>query len=94
MNWIRVSAGLKNFHMTALLVFADGYGDTDIFAGTYGVGMFRSTDNGASWSAVSVNPPAIGSPNYSNAFAVSDSDIFGGRFCPSMSGWELMKIRL
>jgi photosystem II stability/assembly factor-like uncharacterized protein len=48
---------------------------TDIFAGTDGGGIFRSTNNGTSWTAVNSGLPRIA---YISSLAVSDSNIFAG----------------
>ena len=45
--WTAVNAGLTNNIVLSLAV-----NDNNIFAGTFGGGVFLSTDNGTSWSAV------------------------------------------
>ena len=48
---------------------------TDLFAGTYGGGVFLSNDKGASWTAVSSGLPLNTTVT---AFAVNGSNLFGG----------------
>lgn len=46
-QWTPVNNGITNFNTIPLAVSG-----TDLFAGTYGGGMFFSSDNGANWTAV------------------------------------------
>lgn len=45
------SLGLKEHRVSAIYARNDGQGNDLVLAGTYGEGMFRSTDSGATWSA-------------------------------------------
>jgi hypothetical protein len=45
-NWTQVNTGLTNIYISSLAVNADG----DIYAGSFGDGVFRSTDNGSNWT--------------------------------------------
>ena len=47
---------------------------TNIFAGTYGGGVFLSTDNGASWTAVN---NGLTNPDI-NTLAINGTNIFAG----------------
>jgi photosystem II stability/assembly factor-like uncharacterized protein len=61
-NWVKVNSGIRNMQIASLAVNSAG----DIFAGTFGMGVFRTSDNGDSWSeldfpkeyvrAVAINP--------------------------------------
>ena len=63
--------GLTNTYVYALAINASG----DIFAGTWGGGIFRSTDNGESWTEVNTG---ITVP-YILSFAINASgDLFAG----------------
>ena len=48
---------------------------TDLFAGTYGGGVFLPNDKGASWTAVSSGSPLNTTVT---AFAVNGTNLFGG----------------
>jgi hypothetical protein len=48
-NWTAANNGLTNNWVNALLV-----SNSEIFAGTYGGGVFRSQDNGSSWSTANI----------------------------------------
>ncbi len=58
-SWTPVNGGLTNNHIRALAVVPNGVGGTDLFAGTddsyagmSSSGVFHSTNNGTSWTAV------------------------------------------
>jgi len=72
--WSTVNSGLTNEYVNALAVIPNGTGGSNLFAGTYGGGVFLSTDNGASW--VSVNSGLTNT--FINALTVAGTTIFGG----------------
>jgi hypothetical protein len=47
-HWVAVNNGLTDLNIRSLLAYADGTGDTALYAATAG-GVFRSTDNGETW---------------------------------------------
>lgn len=68
-SWTQMNNGLSNTQVQSLAVSSSG----SIFAGTYGSGVYRSTDNGASWAQVGLTSSEV----YS--FAVNSSNyIFAG----------------
>lgn len=56
-QWIQTSLP-NNPPVQALAVCPNGTGDTNLFAGTWGYGVFRSSNNGTSWTAVNSGLPA------------------------------------
>ena len=72
--WSTVNSGLTNEYVNALAVSPNGAGGTNLFAGTYGGGVFLSTNNGASW--VSVNSGLTNT--FVNALAIAGTTIFAG----------------
>ncbi|HMZ22773.1 MAG TPA: Ig-like domain-containing protein, partial [Blastocatellia bacterium] len=72
-TWTPATAGLSNQVILALTVGNDG---ATLFAGTDG-GVFRSTDQGASWNAVNTGLPAGLSVR---TFAVSGGKLYAGSF--------------
>ena len=50
---------------------------TNLFAGTAGNGVFRSTDNGTNWTVVNSGLPE---KTYVEAFAVSGTNLFAGTY--------------
>jgi hypothetical protein len=79
-NWTVVDSGLTNMSVSALAVSGNG----NVFAGTgsysgygsyYKGGIFLSTDNGTSWTAVNSGLPANTSIR---SFAVSGNNVFAG----------------
>ena len=56
---------------------ADGTGGANLFAGTYGSGVFLSTNDGTSWTDVNSGLPT--NTNVSS-FAVSGTNLFAGAF--------------
>ena len=52
------SLGLEEHRISAIHAFHDGAGDLVVLAGTYGQGLFRSRDAGATWSLVGDLMPA------------------------------------
>jgi photosystem II stability/assembly factor-like uncharacterized protein len=70
------ASGLSNSEPQALAVYNDGAGNTNLFAGTFHNGVFKSTDNGVSWSPV--NSGLTGSALYVTALFVSDTNLFSG----------------
>jgi hypothetical protein len=55
-------------------VYSLAVSGTNLFAGVYGMGVFLSTNNGTSWTAVSTGLTNL----YVFAFAVSGSNLFAG----------------
>jgi len=49
--WTEVNSGLTDPNVQALAVGPNGIGGGNLLAGTYGSGVFLSTDNGTNWSA-------------------------------------------
>jgi photosystem II stability/assembly factor-like uncharacterized protein len=74
-QWVRTN-GPYGARVSVLTVAsrADGTTDTTLYAGT-GDGVFRSTNDGTSWSAASSGLP----PGGINALAVSGTEIFAGK---------------
>jgi len=69
-DWNEANNGLPN---TSSLFAVSG---SNVFAGTYGDGVFLTTDNGTSW--VDVNSPSFN--KFINALAVIDEYIYAGTF--------------
>jgi len=69
-NWTQVSTGLTNMYIKSLCVSG-----SDIYAGTQGGGIFKSSNDGGQW-----NDMSTGIPLFSNitCFAISGSNIFAG----------------
>ena len=77
LSWTAASAGLWNYNVRALSVIG-----TNIFAGT-DYGIFRSTDNGTSWSGAGLGSYQV------ESFASSGANMFAGTFhgvCRSTDG--------
>jgi hypothetical protein len=80
-SWTAVNSGLTNTYINALAVSPNGTGGTNLFAGTasresknLNGGIFLSTNNGTSWTAV-----YAALTHYSVvAFAVSGTNLFAG----------------
>ena len=72
-SWTADSVGLTDPFVRALMVSPDGTGGTNLFAGTDG-GIFRSSNNGASWSKTAFTKSYV----YSLAFA--GTKIFAGTY--------------
>jgi hypothetical protein len=73
-----VDAGPNYWLQQNVLSFAispNGTGGTNIFAGTFGAGIFLSTNNGTSWTSI-----GIGLFYPTNAFAISGTNLFAGTF--------------
>lgn len=68
-NWTAVNSGLTNTKVRSLSVLGN-----NLFAGTYGDGVFRSTDNGANWSEVNTGLTS----DYIYSLLFSDSNLFAG----------------
>ncbi|MEX2055284.1 MAG: sialidase family protein, partial [Candidatus Andersenbacteria bacterium] len=66
-SWTAVNSGLTN-----PLVRAFALSGTNLFVGTNGGGVFRSSDNGTSWTAVNTTFSSV------FAFAVSGTNLFAG----------------
>ena len=70
-NWAQVNSGLTNKSIWAFAVMPNGSGGTDLLAGTWGGGVFRSTNNGTSWTATAFTSVA-------EALCTVDRNIFAG----------------
>ncbi len=66
--------GLSNDRVTYIAVMHDEFGDTNIFAGTDGGGVYRSTDYGTSWTQV--NSGLTNTRIWS--LAISSTNLFAG----------------
>ncbi len=64
--------------VSAIGVNPNAVGGPAIFVGTLGGGIFRSTNNGASWTSVSNGLTFFGSYAATNAFAVRGTSTFAG----------------
>ena len=71
-NWTAVNTGLPS----SVSVGSFGTIDTIIFAGTWGMGIYRSTNGGTSWDTVSA-PPLLDSTAV-RAFTVIGTYLFAG----------------
>ena len=69
--------GIYKWSFSGPSVYCIAINDTNIFAGTYGEGIFMSTDNGASWNAMNTG---IGGNTYIESFAISGQKIFAGTY--------------
>jgi|GEM_PF-1721267 len=86
-SWIAVNTGLTNPNINALAVSPSYVSDHTLFAGTlgsgvyYAGGVFKSTNGGASWSAVNTGPTnlAVYALALSSGYA-SDHTIFAGTY--------------
>lgn len=80
-SWTRVSNGLPGAAVRALA----SMGST-VFAGTYGQGVYRSTNNGTNWTASTLSGVFV------YAFGVSGTNLFADKFRSSDSGthWSPM----
>jgi len=68
-SWTQINNGLTNSYVQSLAINSLGY----IFAGMYGAGVYRSTDNGENWTQVGLTSSEV----YS--FAINSSGyIFAG----------------
>ena len=74
-NWTAVNQGLSNGNILSLSA-----GPSDLYAGTAAEGVFRSTNNGSSWTDVSTGLSK--STNYFNATASMGSLVFVGASVP------------
>jgi hypothetical protein len=88
-SWTEVDSGLTNtyygiFGTPTVNVFTitSGIGGTNIFAGTHGLGVFRSTNNGTSWSQVNTGL----ADSEITAFAVSPNGAGGTNIFAGTSG--------
>jgi len=66
-SWVAVCGGLTNNCIKALAISG-----SNIFAGTYGGGVQKSSDNGSNWTAAGLQGYSV------NALAISGSNIFAG----------------
>lgn len=74
-SWTSISTGLTNMKVSAVTAAITRTGDTSIFAGTDGGGVFRSQNNGSTnWTEVNNGIKR----KYINFLATSDTNIFAG----------------
>lgn len=79
LSWTPVNNGLPDYvnnygWITTLAVSPNGAGGNNLFAGTDTAGVYLSTNNGESWTAIGM------SNIYINSLAVSDSNLFAGTY--------------
>jgi hypothetical protein len=72
--WLPINNGLTNKQLLSLAFESYGVGNNNFFAGTYGSGVFRSTNNGSNWTAA--NSGMENSIVW--ALTAIDSNIFAG----------------
>ena len=87
-SWLHVSSGLTYFNTStgqiatagvrAFAVLPDGIGGMNLFAGTWGGGMYRSTNNGSTWTQVNTGFTAASNFFDVRALAVRGTDLFAG----------------
>ena len=83
-DWAPVNNGLILLHITALAINSRGH----IFAGTGGLGVYRSTNNGESWTKTSLNEATI------PALAINaHGDILPERIMPEFFALRTMATR-
>lgn len=73
-QWVQTN-GPYGGEIRSLALSNNGAGGTNIFAGTNGYGLFRSTDSGSSWNGVNVGLPV---QNAIYTLAISGTNIFAG----------------
>jgi hypothetical protein len=71
-NWTSIDSGITNSTDIRGMIAKD----TIVFAGTSGLGIYRSEDSGVSWDSISTGP------SYSEVwcFAISGTNIFAGTY--------------
>jgi len=62
-HWMAMNTGLTNLNVTSVVI--NPVNPATLYAGSYDIGVFRSTDSGGTWSAV--NTGLTGHPVYSLA---------------------------
>ncbi len=78
MNWTAVNTGLTSLRIYALLVIDSNATTPMILAGSYGNGIFLSTDNGTSWTSASTG--LVPSSKTVLCFTKIDKNLFAGTF--------------
>lgn len=73
-TWSADTAGMGTMQVYAFAFSTNGATDTNLFAGTYGGGVFRST-NDASWTPL---PNGLPTGNFVDALISSGSNLFAG----------------
>ncbi len=83
-SWNNLSQGLNNSSITTLLSV-----DNNLFAGTYGAGIFRSNDNGNSWTKLNHPNLYVGDLlSAHNRIYTIISEYYGGPY-PAKVYWSL-----
>jgi len=85
-QWVQTNTGLTNTDVRALAVSPNGVGGTNLFAGPVVGGIFLSTNNGTTWSAVNNGlpkyPPDTTRYDSFHSFVVVGTNLFAGSsFC-------------
>jgi uncharacterized repeat protein (TIGR01451 family) len=106
-NWTAASNGLsvmvggRPFTPTINALLVDPAAPSNIYAGTDGFGVFRSTDGGANWEAVNVGlltktilalSPGTGGPGSLLAGASTGADAFVAKFNPAGANVEYLRL--
>lgn len=78
-SWTEINSGFTNTDASITDyqntdVYSIAISGTNIFAGTYGCGVFRSTDNGKNWTPIDSGLPHT----YVRALTVLGTDLFAG----------------
>ena len=68
-SWVTVNTGFTNTDVDALAISG-----SNIFAGTWGGGVYLSSNNGSTWDSVNTGL----TNKYVNALAISGNNIFAG----------------
>src|SRR5689334_13033288 len=66
-QWVQVNNGMGNASVTSF-----AYSGNNLFAGTYGNGVYLSSNNGANWIHASLNTQEV------NSLAILGNNIFAG----------------
>jgi uncharacterized protein (TIGR03437 family) len=72
-NWQRVTTGITSTRIERMIAVGN-----DVYAGTFGSGVFRSSDNGQSW--ISVNNGALQSQLFIGAMTSVGNTVWAGAF--------------
>ena len=79
-SWISVSEGLPKYYFNqryysniqSLIIYPTETGDKNLYAGTFDDGVYRSTDNGSSWTQAGLTNTNAGN------FAINGTNLFVG----------------